>query len=298
MPVRYGLIEPTDISLPNLPPVLERLRIAHLSDLHITRRRTPRGRMTRLANQLTTLRLDLVLLTGDYMSKPGDEEVAFELLQRLCEKIRPNLGMFGVFGNHDTQELRERVEELPVHWLHNQRTRLPNHPIELLGLGMLQNERPDAVALALHQPTSPACDKADHGTNRPTARSRTKAAAYAGPPLRIMLAHSPSSLTTASDMGVDLMLCGHTHGGQIRLPRFSMVGGGGRALINACDLPLHLSSGLLRHRRTMAAVSRGLGEVGLLRTRLWCRPHAPVYTLHRRSMPGRVSPTIDLIEAW
>lgn len=289
MPVRYGLIEPTDVSLPDIPPATDRLRIAHLSDLHVTRRcpQRLRRRLERLGNQLTTLRLDLVLLTGDYMTAPGDEAAAADRLRRLCAKLRPSLGVYGVFGNHDTAELRERVGDLPVHWLHNQWARVPDHPIEILGLGMLRGEAPDSVALLL-----------DRHARR--ADPRGPVAPAPSRPLRLMLAHTPSCITTAADMGADVMFSGHTHGGQVRLPR--LIPGGaaaaGRALVNACDLPLRMSAGLLRHRDTLAAISRGLGEVGFPARRLFCRPHAPVYTLHRRTMPGQASPAIQVIEAW
>lgn len=272
------------MSLPDIPPATDRLRIAHLSDLHITRRTPQRKRIERLAIQLTTLRLDLVLFTGDYMSGAGDEEAALELMGRLCAKLRPSLGSYGVFGNHDTPELRELVEELPIHWLHNQSTRVPGASIDILGLGMLRNEDPDAVALML-----------DHQARLAKQSSSTGETAK---PLTLMLAHMPSCLTTASDMGVDIMFAGHTHGGQIRLPALGPGYGTGRALVNACDLPLRLSAGLLRHRDTLAAISRGLGEVGFVPRRLFCPPHAPVYTLHRRTMAGRRTPTIELLEAW
>src|SRR5690606_18514581 len=102
MPVRYGLIEPEDLPLPALPQELDGLRVAHLSDLHVSVQRPHRRRLDRLANQLTALRLDLVFLTGDYMHEPGDEAEAHAALRALTERLRPSIGVFGVFGNHDS----------------------------------------------------------------------------------------------------------------------------------------------------------------------------------------------------
>jgi len=105
-----------------------------------------------------------------------------------------------------------------------------------------------------------------------------------------MLSHHPDALPTAADLGVDLMLAGHTHGGQCRLPT-------GRALANASRFPLAMTSGLLRHRDTLALVSRGLGETHLP-MRVCCPRHVPLYTLRRRTTPGRSTPEITSVWQW
>lgn len=317
MPVQYGLIDPEDLPLPHLPEALEGLRIAHLTDLHTTVRTR---RLDRLATQLTTLRLDLIFYTGDYMNRPGDEPVAAQVMRLLCDKVRPSLGAFGVYGNHDTPELREMLADLPIHWLNDDAFRLPRHPIEILGLNGLGYEEPDPIALALKMaeletpagwaavlnprsafagvvvpPAGGAASVRPGGLARTTAPaappSPSAARASQARPARLMLAHYPSCITTAADMNVDTLFSGHTHGGQIRLPT-------GHALTNQSDLPLRLSSGILRHRDTLAAISRGIGETGFPRQRLFCPPQVPVYTLRRRSLPGRRLDTIELVRGW
>ncbi|MFP4144775.1 MAG: metallophosphoesterase [Phycisphaeraceae bacterium] len=257
MPFPPRLLDPVELSLPRLPGALEGLRIAHLSDLHLRRRsRWPR----RLAAEFAHQPPDLVALTGDYMNLPGDEQLARDQLARLIDLLHPRLGTFGVFGNHDTQQLRDLADDLPVHWLGDASTRLPDLPLLVMGMEMLFDREPDAAALAIelarHDPAPPG-----------------------EPELRLMITHSPVSLATASDLRADLMLCGHTHGGQIRLP-------GKGALINSTDLPLDLTSGVLRHRETLAGVSRGIGFTGLV-PRVLCRGHVPVYTLRRGNLAGR-----------
>ncbi len=272
MPVAYGLLDPCDLPLPALPPDCVGLRIAHLTDLHIS---APRHQLNRLANQLLALRVDLVFLTGDYMNTRGDEEVALEVLEQLCSRFRPRIGAFGVFGNHDLPEFREEARKIPhVRWLHNESVALPGLPIEIMGLDMVHQEAPDAVQLLLRREPAipPGTPDGERG-------------------LRLMIMHSPSSIPTASDLGADFAFCGHTHGGQVRLP-------GGRALFNASDLPLALTSGLIRHRDTVVAISRGLGNTGFFRHRIFCRPHAPVYTLRRGSLPGRHSDAIQMLRPW
>lgn len=266
MPVAYGLIDPHDLALPHLPAGCDGLRIAHLSDLHISR---PRKQLRRLATQLLALRLDLVFLTGDYMDQPGDEEAALDALRDLCRDLRPRIGAFGVFGNHDLPAFRDEARKIPhVRWLHDESVALEGLPIEVMGLDMAHQVPPDAARMLLRR--EPA--DADGG-------------------LKLMVMHSPSSIPTAADAGVHVAFCGHTHGGQIRLPW-------GRALVNASDIPLRLTSGLLRHRDTLVVTSRGLGETGFLRKRFFCRPHAPVYTLRRRSLPGRHVEHIEMLRAW
>ncbi|HEX7010875.1 MAG TPA: metallophosphoesterase [Phycisphaeraceae bacterium] len=271
MPLNYGLIEPIDLPLPHLPVSLEGLRIAHLSDLHVRRLD---GFHQRLIGQLGRIRLDLLVLTGDYMDQPGDEPAAARFLTKLLDQVRPSLGAFGVFGNHDTAQLRDAVADLPVRWLCDERCWLPQKPIELMGLGMPGHLEPDSVALALHRDGEADADATEESER----------------PLRLLLCHGPSSITTAADLGADLFLCGHTHGGQCRLPT-------GHALVNSTDLPLRLTSGLLRHRDTLAAISRGVGRAGVM-PRLFCRPHVPLYTLHRRPCPGRFTQGIVNLRPW
>lgn len=273
MPLKYGLIEPTELAVAALPRPLEGLRIAHLSDMHITR---PRRRFEKLAEQLTRMRLDLVFFTGDYMTRSGDEPFAFDVLADLSQKLRPSIGLFGVFGNHDTAKLREMCRKLPIHWLDNAVFRLPDKPMELFGVQMLKARDPDVVSLAL--------DWVDR-CGRPIRAGSDK-------PLRLMLSHVADTIVTAADMGIDVVFAGHTHGGQCRLP-------GGRVLVNSSDLPLNLTTGLLRCKQTLAVVSRGLGEVGLP-LRVCCPPHVPVYTLRRQTLGGEPAkePASRLHRIW
>jgi len=256
MPLASGLIHPVDLSLGGLPSTLQGIRIAHLSDLHIT---GPRRRYDHLIGQLTNLRLDLAVITGDLMTRGAHVKRAAEVIGRIVESLRPALGVYGVFGNHDSPELAKELEQTAVHWLGTGVTHVPDAPIQLLSIDQLGEDADDGTAMLLQgEPLEPG-------------------------KLRLMLAHYPSWLSTAADLGVDLLLAGHTHGGQICLP-------GGLPLTNSCDLPLKMSSGVLRHRNTLIAISRGLGEVGIPginKLRLFCPPHVPIYTLRRGTPLGR-----------
>ena len=261
-----GLIDPLDICLPDLPSHLIGLRIAHLSDLHVTGRRR---RHDRLLADVARARPDVVLLTGDYITAKGDEPPAVELLHRFCDDIRPRHGIYGVFGNHDSPELASAVAELPVTWLRNEAIRPDDLDVEILGL--------DALDFGLAWPDTVEVAAACNGQGEPAG-------------IRMMLCHYSTWLPMAADMGVDLMFSGHTHGGQCRLP-------GRFALLNRSDLPLRLTSGLLRHKDTICVVSRGLGEARFP-VRTFCPPHVPLMTLRRGPMPGRMTWRIDNVRPW
>jgi len=275
MSLAYGLTEPVDLAIPNLPHGLDPLRIAHLTDLHLLRRTK---RLDRMIYQLAKIRLDLGILTGDYVLRQYKRDQALPFLTELTKAVKPALGWYGVFGNHDRDDVIEQLSDLPITWLCDEAVALADKPIEIVGLRCTASRnRPDPIAAALSVAELPTTH-----TDR-------------GKRLRLVLSHRPDFLPLASDLGGDLMLSGHTHGGQVRLP-FNMP------LFNSSDLPLHLSAGLMRHRDTLGVVSRGLGTTGLmgsaLRMRLFCPPHAPVYTLRRNSSPGEKTDDISSIWRW
>ncbi len=261
------------LTLPSLPVALAGLRIVHISDLHCARLTSRHDQLIDELNKLGTI--DLAFFTGDYMNHPGDEPVAEQLVLRLLETLRPRLGTFGIFGNHDSIAMRERLDDAPIRWLSNESVGLQvgDAMIEVMGFAGDRFTRPDAAALLVHRSNLPSTD---HRPPRPM--------------LRLLLSHYPTYLPTAADLGVDVMFSGHTHGGQLRLPFYG-------ALYNSSDLPLALSSGLLRCRNTLAAVSRGLGET-FLPIRWFCPPQLPVYEFHPGPLPGPDSWTIRNIQPW
>lgn len=259
-----ALIESFSLYLPQMPAALEGLRLLQVTDLHLRRRR---ARHRALCEAAAAAEADLLLLTGDFMHIPGTEPLVADLLGQIVQAARPTIGAFGVFGNHDTPHLRKRLAHLPVCWLNNSAWSHPRMPLTVLGVDCAQHERPaprgDLLGAVLSLPDPPAPSLRTPHSEFPTAN------------FPILLAHMPTWLPVAAAMNIRLMFAGHTHGGQLRAP--SRV-----PFYNATPgWPLHLSTGILQAGSTFAVVSRGLGESFIDGLRLFCRPHAPLITLHR-----------------
>ena len=262
-----SVIDDRILNFPNLPTELEGLRIAHLTDSHIDR---PKHPISRFANLLSNRRLDLLLMTGDYMDRPGNEEDTLNQMKKLLSSVRPKFGTFAVFGNHDSDKGRELLQQLDADWLFDEPRDIEGLPLQLIGIDGRREQRPDSLNVALNIP--------------PRGDSNV---------FRIAMCHFPDWLHCSSDMSIDLLLSGHTHGGQMRLP-------GGQAIINHSDLPLRMSSGVLRRGKQLCAISRGVGEAAgpLLNFRLLCPRQLPIYTLHRGPLPGRAIDKLHMATRW
>ena len=275
-----SLIDPTTLYLPDLPGHLDGLTIVHLSDFHIRKSRT---RHRRIVDEVAGLRPDLYFLTGDYITTYGDEPAAMRVMGEVCESLIAKHGVFGVFGNHDSLDFKERARELPVCWLDNGACVIDEIEVEVFGFATDEATFPDSVATLASRANGDGGCSAGVGVGGAGGLVGERA-------LRLLLCHYPTYLPTASDLGVDVMFSGHTHGGQCRLPW-------GWAPANSTDLPPRLTSGVLRHRDTCCVVSRGLGE-NILPFRVFCPPHIPLYTLRRGRMVGERSDHVVNAVPW
>lgn len=257
-------IESFDLPHPAVPPALDGLTILHLSDLHVHRAGLGRPGFRRLRSALSRVEPDLIVLTGDYMTRPGDERAALTVLGALAGCWRSRSGAFGIFGNHDSATFARLAASIPgIRWLVNRSCEVPGLPLRILGASYPE----DLLAAALE----------------------------AGPPqpgtLTIALTHYPTEVFAAAELGVPMVFAGHTHGGQIR---FSTE----LAPHTSSDFPPHLASGMLRLRQTICCVSRGLGEA-FVELRVNCPPQAPLYRLRLGPAIGGATATeLRRVVAW
>jgi len=248
------------ITLPRWPMGQPPLRLLHLSDLHLTAEVDPTPWLRRLAG----LQVDLIAVTGDLIHDDSGRERGVRFLQALLPQAR--LGVFLTLGNHD--------------YLGYGVTRMPNgHAVQhrwLNDVAALRGALAAAGVVVLDN-TAQLLGKSGlwiAGVGDPYTGHDDMAAALRAVPSGaavVLLAHSPDQLPAAAARGVDLMLGGHTHGGQVRIP---FVG----PLMTATLLPLRLVSGYAVYRGARCYISRGLGTASMP-LRVFCRPEAALLTL-------------------
>jgi uncharacterized protein len=247
---------------PGQPP----LTVLHLSDLHLTAADTRRmAFLQRLAGE----EVDLVVLTGDMLGEPAALEPVLELLGR----FRPRLGAVAVLGSNDywAPRFRNPLSYFlgPSSRRHRSSGRNPWRELveglEARGWTVLVNRRGRLGDVELAGLDDPHIRRDD-----PTV---------AVPPdgqvrLRVGVVHSPYRrvLDAFERNGYELVLAGHTHGGQVRLP-------GVGALVTNCDLPRDRVRGLSRWGSSWLHVSAGLGTSKYAPFRFACRPEASLLTV-------------------
>jgi predicted MPP superfamily phosphohydrolase len=231
------------IELERLPAPYDGLRILMISDIHAGPFVSP-AVLERTIDRLVALEPDLILLPGDLLTSGIEEWFAN---RNTFTKLRAPLGTFAVMGNHDhysgeAERIIEVIEDSGIRVLNNDSHTLRRDGAALSLAGV------DDVLLG-----QPDLDAALAGTEDPV----------------ILVSHNPDLLFEAARRGVALMLSGHTHGGQVRLPRLPVLVRQSR---------YRLDEGRFTVGRTQAIVSRGLGAVGVP-LRFGCPPEAMLLTL-------------------
>jgi predicted MPP superfamily phosphohydrolase len=238
--VRGFAVTGVEFRKPGLPPSLDGLRVLHLTDLHLTRRWM--AAYDELFARLRDRPPDLILVTGDFVDPKFDHLPVLPTLDRFLAGLTSRLGTFGILGNHDGDLLAPKLGSMKVNLINGARALLrsgdPAHPatIDLIGLPGVGRED---VTPALLAGLAPAGDAA-------------------GADLRIVMTHYPDTIAKAAQLRPDLVLAGHTHGGQVCLPtlRPDHVG---RPLMTHDGLPRSMSSGVFATHGTTLVIPRGLG---------------------------------------
>jgi uncharacterized protein len=240
------------------------LRVLHLSDLHILRHEPEKT--SRFLRSLPPS--DVTVVTGDFLAEPEAVETAVEILR----PVRGRTASWFVLGSNDyfqprplnylayfnprrkrRRAVRGRADELRSQLVADGWTDLTNVrgtvevdglPVELLGL--------DDAHIRWH----------DYRVAPRRAPER----------FGLAVMHSPDSAPETAALGYDLIVAGHTHGGQVCLP---IVG----ALVTNCSMPRRLAKGVIRMGDAMLHTSPGLGTSKYAPFRFCCRPEATLLDL-------------------
>lgn len=261
----YALVEPHRFRLQThrleVEPSAPRLTILHVSDLHLSARDERRARFVRTVAGRLDATPDLVIATGDLIEDDSGIDPAIEALGTL----RARLGCFYVLGSHDYYQARFKS---PTRYLSRTRGPLaaPAADVERLEAGLAENgwiglaNRTEHVAFDDRSIRIAGVDDPYLGRERTDHIARTVGDAFA-----IGLTHAPDVISEWSLAGFDLILAGHTHGGQLRMP---LVG----ALVTNSTLPPGLAMGPSKVGSAWLHVSPGLGTSKFTPVRFLCRP--------------------------
>lgn len=250
-----GLVEPfdyelteTEVFIPNLPAAFDGFRVAQLSDVHHSSL-VSIGEVRRAVALTQSAKADAIVLTGDYTTK---ERRFIEPCAEELSRLTAPAGVWAVLGNHDHNTgglmTRRALERRGVGVMTNVNTRLVRGTDELQLIGI-----------------------DDWSWNQTDWGQAFKGVDRQRPSL--LLSHQPRVLDAPQTEGVSLILSGHTHGGQVRLPFV-----GSPAALMGEDFK-YLRGRFVRDGRQLY-VTRGTGVIGLP-VRIGARPEVAVLRLRR-----------------
>jgi len=253
-PFRLSLTR-LEVALPGLPVDARPLRLLHISDLHVERLTR---REARLLELVEAARPDVILLTGDYVNLSYTEDaLTHRQVRQLLGQLEAPGGVYATLGSPPVdlpQVMPALFDDLPVRLLRDEWEwlELPGgRQLVLLGLDCTHDLEEDGGRLGQ------LVEQAPNGVPR------------------VLLYHSPELMPQAAGHGLELYLCGHTHGGQVRVPGYG-------ALITSSQLGRDYVMGHYRLGTTNLYVSRGVGLEGLSapRVRFLSPPEITLVTLH------------------
>jgi len=247
-------IQRITVTLPRLPEAFRGLTIAQLSDFHYAEY-TEAYFIKKVIKRVNTLKPDVVVFTGDYITKgfwPAPDMLRFtgecaEILGGVECPLR-----YAVLGNHDC------AVKLYCHAMHE--------ALEERGIPVLENR---ALPLERDGARLWFAGTADYLFGGACIDEAVPAASREGEPV-VLLVHEPDLLPQVARYDVDLMLSGHTHGGQVRFPFLPPM--------FLPEMGRHYVEGLYRLGSTQLYVNRGIGTVNLP-FRFNCPPEITLITL-------------------
>jgi predicted MPP superfamily phosphohydrolase len=257
----YGLLQSSPameitrqtIPIRNLPPAFEGATIGIVSDIHSSPSMSKEN-MDLYVRELLGLKPDLIVVTGDFVTSQTEEVYPFT---EAFGALKAPLGVYGVMGNHD---------------FYTSRPEFVAQEITRCGIQLLRND-----GVTLQRGSDAIALLGIDDTGRPERAGSMMATARLGasrPDTSILLSHRPYFLPEAASRNIDLMISGHTHGGQIVFGRLGDVS------ITPAQLFSPYVWGKYARDNTQLFVTRGIGTVGLP-VRMNCAPELVLLTLTR-----------------
>ena len=232
------------IKLPRLPAAFEDFTLLQISDLHLDMAADfPHA----LIEAVRQVEYDLCVLTGDFRAETfGPYEAALQGLQQVRTQLEGEV--YAILGNHDTVCMVPGMESMDIRLLLNEQVTLQRggDTIYLVGIDDPHYYRADNLEKAAENIPEDA--------------------------VSILLAHSPEIYRHAAHADFDVMLCGHTHAGQICLP-------GGVPLMCNASCPRSLCAGAWSYHGLSGYTSAGSGAC-VVDVRLNCPPEITLHHLH------------------
>ncbi len=231
--------------LTHLPEVFHHFRILHLTDLHVD---MDDRNLNALIETVIDLPYDICVLTGDYRAQTfGTIDKSIAGMQRLIAMLKQPI--YGVLGNHDSIRMLPALESMGVTMLMNETIKLERNgeSIFLAGVDDPHYFRVDNLEKAAQ--------------TIPTGA------------VSLLLSHTPEIYRQAAHADFDIMLCGHTHGGQICLP-------GGIPVTLDASCPRYLGAGKWQYRMMQGYTSVGAGT-SIVNVRFNCLPEVTIHQLLR-----------------
>lgn len=266
---KYDVTE-KKIDIVNLPPELEGLRILMISDIH-SGPYMNEGQMREYADILNSYNADLILIPGDLTNSEKMEVFPFA---KGFRDIKAKYGVYATLGNHDyfhdeNYVAQAVINETPIKLLRNENRILEINNQKLLLMGMEDTRASGAnydpkIYQYFDKVVSDA--KNNLSSNNLSFESVQK----------ILMYHKPYFFDDFSKEKIDLIVSGHTHGGQIVFAKL------GNLNLSIASFVSKYLDGLYKNGNSSMYISRGLGTVGLP-LRLNCRPEITILTLKRKS---------------
>ncbi|MGR3319462.1 MAG: metallophosphoesterase [Candidatus Anammoxibacter sp.] len=214
-----------DLTFPDLPKQFDSFTILHISDLHLD---GMPGIEETILKALDNKEVDICVLTGDYRANlHGPIKNVMKGLKKIINGIKSRHGFVGVLGNHDCYQMVEPMEDMGIRMLINENIQIERNGEVLQFIGT------DDVHYYY-------TDQALHAMEAASAE------------FSIALVHSPELYDIAAEMGINLYLCGHTHGGQVCLP-------GGVAIITHLNRGRKFYKGHWRYKGLQGITNIGAG---------------------------------------